>query len=243
VHQGEAEEGGLNPVVIGDAMLYLGDAREILPALQFDAVITGPPWDQATSIPGADDPRGLFASLAPDIARAKRAVVQLGCYTDPNFTAPLAERMPFCQVLQLRYGKSSYRGRVVVDMDVAYAFGQHIPSAPGQRVVPSGTLSTGRELGEIVRGHGRNRSSKERKRTTEAMEHPMPRHVKHVRWLVRWWSMDGEIVCDPLMGSGTTAVAAAGTGRKFVGIEIKPEFFELTCRRTEDAHRQQRLIA
>ncbi len=233
----------MNPVIIGNATLYLGDCREILPTLgKMDAVITDPPWDQAKNIPGSDNPRGLFCEAAKSIANAKRAVIQLGCYTDPNFTAPLAALMPFHSVLWLQYACPSYRGRVLVCADVAYAFGLPIPSTPGKRVIPSQTISANRDIEEQLRGHARNRSSKQARDTAALMDHPMPRHAKHLRWLLAWWSLQEDIVVDPFLGSGTTGVAAMQTGRKFIGIEIEPKYFDIACRRIEDAQRQQRLI-
>jgi DNA modification methylase len=51
------------------------------------------------------------------------------------------------------------------------------------------------------------------------------------------------MVCDPFMGSGSTGVACAVVGRPFVGVEIEPAYFDIACRRIEDAQRQGRLIA
>lgn len=47
---------------------------------------------------------------------------------------------------------------------------------------------------------------------------------------------DGTI-CDPFMGSGSTGVAALQSGRSFVGIEQSPEYFDIACRRIEEAAR------
>ena len=52
-----------------------------------------------------------------------------------------------------------------------------------------------------------------------------------------------QTVLDPFMGSGTTGVACAQMGRKFIGIEREPKYFDIACRRIEDAQRQGRLIA
>lgn len=49
------------------------------------------------------------------------------------------------------------------------------------------------------------------------------------------------IVLDPFMGSGTTGVACVQTGRKFIGIEIEPKYFEIACKRIKDAQQQMRL--
>jgi predicted RNA methylase len=223
--------------------LYRGDCREILPQLSFDAVITDPPWDQSRGIPGSDDPRGLFAAAAPEIARAKRAVIHLGCYSDPAFLAPLSARMPFLQVLWLRYTLPNYRGRVLVDADVGYAFGAHIPPRPGQMVIPSRCVSTGHDRQpEEVRGWGKHRREKEASERLAALRHPMPRHLRHVKWLVRWWSEEGETVIDPFMGSGTTGVACALLRRRFIGIEIDDGFFAVARERIEQVLQQREMF-
>ena len=51
------------------------------------------------------------------------------------------------------------------------------------------------------------------------------------------------IVLDPFMGSGTTGVACAQLGRKFIGIEIERKYFDIACERIDNAYRQQRLFA
>ena len=47
--------------------------------------------------------------------------------------------------------------------------------------------------------------------------------------------VDGATVLDPFMGSGTTGVACVRTGRKFIGIEKSPEYFDIACKRIEKA--------
>lgn len=48
-------------------------------------------------------------------------------------------------------------------------------------------------------------------------------------------------IIDPFMGSGTTGVACAQLGRKFIGIEIEPKYFDIACRRIEQAYAQGKL--
>lgn len=64
-----------------------------------------------------------------------------------------------------------------------------------------------------------------------------------MRALVGWWSLPDEIVLDPFAGSGTTGVACAQLGRRFVGIEIEESYFNTACQRIEDAQRQERMFA
>ncbi len=52
---------------------------------------------------------------------------------------------------------------------------------------------------------------------------------------------DGTVL-DPFMGSGTTGVACMNLGRKFIGIEIEPKYFDIACERIENAQRQQKMF-
>ena len=49
---------------------------------------------------------------------------------------------------------------------------------------------------------------------------------------------DARTILDPFMGSGTTGVAAVKLGRKFIGIEIEPKYFDIACRRISEALKQ-----
>ena len=52
----------------------------------------------------------------------------------------------------------------------------------------------------------------------------------------------GGLVLDPFVGSGTTGIAAIKSGRRFVGCEQSPQYFDVACRRIEEATRQVRLF-
>ena len=58
----------------------------------------------------------------------------------------------------------------------------------------------------------------------------------------RSWSNLGELILDPFMGSGTTGVACVKLGRKFTGIELDPEYFDIACKRIEEAYRQPDML-
>jgi len=61
--------------------------------------------------------------------------------------------------------------------------------------------------------------------------------------IVRLSVRTGGVCVDPFMGSGTTGVACMNLGRAFIGIEREPKYFDIACRRIEDAQRQGRLFA
>lgn len=68
--------------------------------------------------------------------------------------------------------------------------------------------------------------------------HPAPFPVELPRRLIELYTFEGEVVLDPFMGSGTTAVAAVQAHRRFVGYEIVPEYVELAHRRIQQARKE-----
>jgi DNA modification methylase len=73
-------------------------------------------------------------------------------------------------------------------------------------------------------------------------DHPAIFPVALPRHLIMTFTGANGIVCDPFMGSGTTGVAAAKLGRRFIGIELEPTYFDIACRRIEAATRQPDLF-
>jgi len=77
----------------------------------------------------------------------------------------------------------------------------------------------------------------------EVGKHPTQKPVALFEYLVLTYSNEGNIVCDPFMGSGTTGVACINLGRKFLGIELDETYFEAACERIQYAfdakHRDQ----
>jgi DNA modification methylase len=70
--------------------------------------------------------------------------------------------------------------------------------------------------------------------TTEAAEdngHPCPKPIGVMSWLVKRGSLEGELVLDPFMGSGTTLRAAKDLGRKAIGIELEERYCEIAAKR------------
>lgn len=73
--------------------------------------------------------------------------------------------------------------------------------------------------------------------------HPTQMNPLLVAEPIRCSSKAGDLVLDPFVGSGTTGVACAQLGRRFIGIELEPKWFDIACERITNAQRQQRLIA
>ena len=129
-------------------------------------------------------------------------------------------RWPFLQCMWVRYAAVGHLGRFMTGNEIAYAFGQWPKVCDSSHIIPA--ISPVESVPVQKNGH------------------PCPRSLLHVRWLVDWWGSG--VVLDPFMGSGTTGVACARLGRKFIGIEIEPKYFDIACKRIEAAYAQGRLF-
>ena len=72
--------------------------------------------------------------------------------------------------------------------------------------------------------------------------HPNEKPLGLVQHFIKLHSTEGQTILDPFMGSGTTLVACAKMGRKGIGIELDPDYFEIACRRVDEAARQPDLL-
>lgn len=63
-----------------------------------------------------------------------------------------------------------------------------------------------------------------------------------MEWCVEKVSQIGGSILDPFMGSGTTGVACVRTGRKFIGVELEPRYFDIACRRIENEYAKRALF-
>jgi hypothetical protein len=216
-------------------IIYHGDARELIGGVgTLESVISDPVWPNSV-FPEVADPQQLFAETmgaAPSCVR--RVVVHLGCDSDPRFLGAVPRRWPFIRVCDLDYARPTYKGKIVQGGDIAYVFGD-IPDGLGRKLLPGRCISTKSDrLFHRSTWLGKDKHFTRRKDASLAHEygalaHPCARRLQHVLWLVKWFG--GGSVCDPFLGSGTTALACKRLGVPFVGIEIKKDFCDLAVSR------------
>lgn len=76
----------------------------------------------------------------------------------------------------------------------------------------------------------------------EDMVHSCQKPLSLMAWMIENSTDRGEVVCDPFVGSGTTAIAAEGGGRQFVGFEMDPKTYRVALKRMGDERAQLRLF-
>lgn len=195
-----------------------GDCREILPTVPADVLITDPVWPNCPPglLEGWDRPAQLLAeALEAAPPSVKRVVIILRSDSDPRFLQAVPSRWPFVCSQALAYVVPMYIGRVLGGTELAYCFGEPVPSREGYRVIPMW-------------------GPKAQPANRRANGHPCSRAMVHMEWLCRWWSVPGETVVDPFSGSGTIPLAAHRSQRDGVGIEINADYCEIARRRVRD---------
>lgn len=209
---------------IGDATLYLGDCREILPTLgQVDAVVTDPPYgiahssNHGASWAGTQIANDGDTSVRDDVLSAFANVAAFGTWKTP----PIADA----------------KGCLVWDKGPAFGMGDLAFPWKGswELIYVRGRIWRGSRDEGVLKGH--IQVSWE----SQGRAHPHQKPVTLMAELIRKLPTDA-VILDPFMGSGSTGVAAVQLGRPFIGCEVDQAHFATACRRIEEAHRQPRLF-
>jgi hypothetical protein len=207
-------------VTIGDAELWLGDCLEVLPTLgRVDAVVTDPPYgigrDGQKRTTGGNGGRKEYAFKGWDASRPE---------------API-----FAAMLDMADEAVIWGGNYFADL--LPPKGKWLVWDKGQRINQSDGELAYTTLDGALRIFTQNRVAL----LVEGAQHPTQKPLEVMRWSILQLP-DAKTICDPFMGSGTTGVAALQLGRKFIGIELDPGYFDIACRRIEEAWRQPRLF-
>ncbi len=211
-------------VTIGDATLYHGDCLEVLPTLpKVDAVITDPPYGI-----GWDTNLARFSG-----GETKRGVGR-------DYLQPIhGDDKPFDPVPWLSFDKVVLWG--------ANCFGSRLPIGTTLVWIKRNdfafeTFLSDAEVAWMKGGYGVYCRRSIPQSMTNDRHHPTQKPVDIMDWCIRKCGMPDSVL-DPFMGSGTTGVACAQLGRKFIGIEIERKYFDIACERIDNAYRQCRLFA
>lgn len=240
-----------NPVTIGNAMLYLGDCRDVLPMLErVDHIICDPPYEAAIQAAkqslvgrkhrndGVSELKGLDFDPIDDIREAFVEIASVVCrgwfiaFCTPEGVwrwADAINRSP------MKYKRAC----VWVKPDAMPQLNGQSPAQGAENFVVawagegSSRWNAGGKRG--VYTHMTNNAERHG-------EHPTEKPRRLMSEIICDFTDPGQSVVDPFMGSGTTGVSAMREGRRFIGIEKNERYFNIACKRIEDAQRQSDLF-
>ena len=69
--------------------------------------------------------------------------------------------------------------------------------------------------------------------------HPTQKPSELIQMLIEQYSNKGDIILDPFLGSGTTAVACVNTNRHYIGFELDPQYYDIACKRLDEVENAQ----
>lgn len=232
--------------VIGDAELWLGDMREIVPALVgVDHVITDPPYEddlhEAIGRIQRTDGHAMPKTFGFDGINADRAEVARLLKA-----ASAGWAVVFCLAEGVRAWRDELQAAGArYDTCLAWVKPDASPRFNGQGAARGFECAVTVWCGKGHRrwnGGGRRGVFVHPVNVGRQGEHPTEKPLPLMMDLVSLYTDHGQNLCDPYAGSGTTGVACVRLGRRFVGVERDPRWFDLACRRIEAAHRQADLF-
>lgn len=204
--------------VIGNARLYLGDCMDILPTLpKVDAVITDPPFGVGNFVQVSGNLRGRGADF--------------GSTVEWNDAPP--------PKLFFEFIKNISKHRIIWGANFFNCFEDRGGAIIWDKAQPMPNFSkadiascTHFQKTEIVRIPWTNFNVSREAETN----HPCERPVALYAWCIEYLPKISSVL-DPFLGSGSCGVAAVQMGRQFIGIEREPKYFDIACKRIEEAQR------
>ena len=194
----------------GDVQLYLGDCRELLPQFAPGSI------DAVVT----DPPYGIGFAAQP--TKWSRNNLQRKPEQWDNSTPDLSQLCTMNCPMMIwggnHFSLPSSRGWLI------WAKPKHLPSYGDVELCWTNLNMPARRL-ECQRCNG------------DKWNHPTQKPITLMEWCLGFVP-DAETIFDPFMGSGTTGVAAVKLGRKFIGIEIEPKYFDIAVKRITEAQDQ-----
>lgn len=213
------------PVTIGNATLYLGDCREILPMLgKVDAVVTDPPFGVGNFVQVTGRKMGRGES------KGKKVV-----WNEEGMSLETFTLLQAISKHRIIWGANFFNCFEARGGAIVWDKCQSMPNFSKADIASC----THFQKTEIVRIPWTNFTAAHKAET----DHPCERPVALYDWCIQYLPQPILTVLDPFLGSGSCGVAAVNLGRQFVGIEREPQYFDIACRRIEDAQRQGRMFA
>lgn len=231
---------------IGRATLYLGDCAEILPTIgPVDAVITDPPY--SVSVKGSKQGKGKTGTRSLDFFRGDDDWSKMTSFVTDALRSSVRSRpktfVAWCGHRQIGSVVTMLESRGYSSRLIFWRKKCPPPSTPDAAfnsaveqaiyAYRSGRVWNGGQTAPNIFEADSYRFGQPGK-----VDHPTQKPLSLMKWNVELLTHPGQTILDPFMGSGSTGCAATELARNFIGIEREPKYFDIACKRIEDAQRQ-----
>ena len=219
----------LKDVRIGNQRLILGDCLQVMPTLgRFDAVVTDPPY-------GIGQANGANAGGTDASGRYKRKPRQYdGAWDDVRPTRQAVDSVMAASDRHIVWGGNFFSDWLPIGG--RWLIWDKLNSMPtfsdGELAWTSIKGASVKKFTQCASGLAANRDGR---------VHPTQKPLALMEWCLGFLP-DAKTILDPFMGSGTTLVACQRMGRAGTGIELDPDYFEIACKRVDEAARQPDLL-
>jgi DNA modification methylase len=220
----------MDKIIIGDAIFYHGDCLDIMPTLpdkSVDLVLTDPPY-------------GINEAAGKNKSRGKLAEAK--DYGDDAWDKNRPDKKYFNEMIILSVNQIIFGGNYFSDYLKPSSCWIVWDKDNGRNDFADCEMawtSFNSAVRKIVcrwNGFMQEPGSKR-----DVRVHPTQKPVGLFSQVLKNYSKKDDLICDPFIGSGTTAIACYRTGRKFIGIEKEKKYFDIAVERYRREHRQLRL--
>lgn len=233
--------------------LYQGDCLEVMDKLieegvKVDAIITDPPYGTTACKWDSIIPFNDMWDRLNKLIKLNGAIVLFG-------TEPFSSKLRISNLKNYKYDwiwekpqganfmlvkKQPYKVHEIISV-----FNRHtyIPQMESGKPYISGKGRSGEITGNTIKIQTKNEGTRYPRSVqkfsinkTKSL-HPTQKPVALMEYLIKTYTNEGEVVLDFTMGSGSTGVACINTDRKFIGIELDKNYFDIAKKRIEGANR------
>lgn len=217
----------INKIILGDALKLI----KLIPDNSVDAVLTDPPYGLNKNGLKNDANLAAFYSILPECYRVLKDNSFFITFFSTKFLPKMFENNPFKYFWQIIL--YCPEGRVKSPIGCTKYMGTFVFKKGKPKIVHFGKdifIDTPGKMVEPDEGF---------------IAHPTPKPKHFIKEILRMFTKENDILLDPFMGSGSTAIACVQSNRRFIGFEIDKSYWELAQRRISkfvNEHHQKELL-